>query len=134
MTGFYLAWTLDAVDKSWIRSSRSQMYVRIGVLRYCKLVTGKRLHSRFSMKIAKFLRIFFYWTALVAACVGYLFLFWIKVGLSPSKKNCHLLVWKPFKSNEKCFLFRLKRFFVLKIFQVLSRHFGHVGKTAWLER
>ena len=31
-----------------------------------------------------------------------------KVGLSPSKKNlCYLLDWKPFKSDEKCFLFFL---------------------------
>ena len=35
---------------------------------------------------------------------------------------------KPFKNDEKCFLFHLKsslRFF--------SRLFGHVGKAAWLE-
>ena len=36
----------------------------------------------------------------------------IKVGLSPSIKNCsYLLQWKPFKNDEKCFLFHLKSFF-----------------------
>ena len=35
-----------------------------------------------------------------------------KVGLSPSKKNLHdLLYWKAFKSDEKCFLFHLKSSF-----------------------
>ena len=29
--------------------------------------------------------------------------------------------------------FTLKALFVLKLFKSLSRHFGHVGKTAWLE-
>ena len=33
----------------------------------------------------------------------------IKAGLSPFKKNlCHLLDWKPFKNDEKSFLFHLK--------------------------
>ena len=33
----------------------------------------------------------------------------IKVGLSPSKKNLfYLLHWKPFKNDEKGFLFHLK--------------------------
>ena len=35
----------------------------------------------------------------------------IRVGLSPSKNLCYLLDWKPFKNDEKCFLFRLKSFF-----------------------
>ena len=35
-----------------------------------------------------------------------------KVGLSRSKKNLgHFLGWKPLKSNEKYFLFQLKRDF-----------------------
>ena len=34
-----------------------------------------------------------------------------KVGLSPSKINCYLLDWKPFKYDERCFLFRLKSSF-----------------------
>ena len=34
-----------------------------------------------------------------------------KVGFSPSKKMCYLLHWKPFKNDEKCFLFHLKSSF-----------------------
>ena len=35
-----------------------------------------------------------------------------KVELSPSKKiSFYLLQWKPFKNNEKCFLFHLKNSF-----------------------
>ena len=40
-----------------------------------------------------------------------------------------------FKNDEKCFLFHLQLFlFVLEIFKFLSWLFGHVVKTAWLER
>ena len=35
---------------------------------------------------------------------------------------------------KNVFYFVLKAFFVLKIFKLLSRHYGHVGKTAWIER
>ena len=36
----------------------------------------------------------------------------IKVGLSPSKKNLfYLLQSRPFKNDEKCFLFRLESSF-----------------------
>ena len=36
----------------------------------------------------------------------------IKVGLSHAKRKlCYLLDWKPFKNDEKCFLFHLKSFF-----------------------
>ena len=35
----------------------------------------------------------------------------IKFGLSPSRKLCYLLHWKPFKNHEKCFLFHLKSSF-----------------------
>ena len=58
--------------------------------------------------------------------------FWhtIKVGLLPSKKICYLVNIKPFKNDEKCFLFHLKTLFVLKIFEFLSQLIGHVGKTA----
>ena len=31
-----------------------------------------------------------------------------EIGLSPSKKMFYLLQCKPFKSDEKCFLFHLK--------------------------
>ena len=33
---------------------------------------------------------------------------------------------------KNAFYFILKALFVLKIFKFSSRHFGHVGKTAWL--
>ena len=51
-----------------------------------------------------------------------------------TKKFCYLLHWKPIKNDKKCFLFYLKTLFVLKIFKLLSWHFGHVGKTSLLER
>ena len=35
----------------------------------------------------------------------------LKVGLSPSKKLFYLLHWKPFKNDEKCFLFHIKSYF-----------------------
>ena len=44
------------------------------------------------------------------------------------KKKRYLLDWKPFKN---AFYFNLNALFVLTF---LSRLFGHVGKTAWLER
>ena len=40
----------------------------------------------------------------------------------------------PSKMMKKVFYFILKAFFVLKIFEFLSWLFGHVEKTAWLER
>ena len=43
------------------------------------------------------------------------------------KKLRYLHYWKPFKNDEKAL-------FVLKIFKFVSRLFGPVGKTAWLER
>ena len=57
----------------------------------------------------------------------------VKVGYSPSKKNC-LLQWKLFKNDEKNFSFTLKAIFVLKIFKFVSWLFCHVEKTTWLER
>ena len=35
---------------------------------------------------------------------------------------------------KNIYYFALKDIFALKIFKFLSRHFGHVGKIAWLER
>ena len=59
----------------------------------------------------------------------------IKVGLSPSKKNCVIsLIESPLKMMKSAFYFTLKALFVLEIFKLLSRLFGHVGKTARLER
>ena len=40
----------------------------------------------------------------------------------------------PLKMMKNAFYFISKVLFVLKIFKFLSRAFGHVGKTAWLER
>ena len=50
-------------------------------------------------------------------------------------KNC--FIWfneSPLKMMNKAFYFILKALFVLKICKFLSWLFGHVGKTAWLER
>ena len=59
----------------------------------------------------------------------------VKVGLSGSKKKNLLFAW--LKALLKCwkniFYFVLKAFFV-KTYKFLSRHFGHVRKTAWLEK
>ena len=58
-----------------------------------------------------------------------------KVGLSSSKKssvNC--LIESPLKMMKNAFYFILKTLFVLKLFKFLSQLFGHVGKTARLER
>ena len=49
----------------------------------------------------------------------------LKSGSHLPKKLCYLRGWKPFKNDEKCFYFISKAFFVLKIFKILSRHFGH---------
>ena len=52
----------------------------------------------------------------------------------PKKKN-YLPNWKPFKNDEKCFLFRLKSSFCPQdIFKFLSWLFGHFEKAAWLDR
>ena len=52
----------------------------------------------------------------------------------PNKFFFFLLHWKAFKNDEKCFYFILKALLVLKIFKFSSWLFGHVEKTAWLER
>ena len=58
-----------------------------------------------------------------------------KVGLSPSKKICVIcLIESPLKMMKNVLYFALNASFILKIFKFLSQHFGHVGKTAWLER
>ena len=45
-----------------------------------------------------------------------------------------LITESPLKMMKNAFYFTLKALFILKIFKFLSWHFGHVGKTAWLER
>ena len=58
-----------------------------------------------------------------------------KVVLSPSKKNCVIcLIESPLKMMKNVFYFILKVLFILKIFTFFPRPFGHVRKTAWLER
>ena len=55
----------------------------------------------------------------------------LKVGLSPAKKSCVICsIESPRKMMKNAFYFILKAFFVLKILNLLSRLFGHVGKNA----
>ena len=59
----------------------------------------------------------------------------IKVGLSPSKKNCFICFNdSPSEMMKNAFRFSLKALFFLKIFKFLSWLFGHGEKTAWFER
>ena len=52
-----------------------------------------------------------------------------KVNVGLFKKNYfNLLRWKLFKTEQKYFFCILKAIFVLKIFLVLSYHFGHIEK------
>ena len=55
-----------------------------------------------------------------------------KVGLSPPPKNiCFICFYEnPLKMMENSFYFILKALFFLRILKLLSRLFGHVGKTA----
>ena len=58
-----------------------------------------------------------------------------KVGLSPSKKQFFTCFDQfSLKLMKNAFYFILKAFFLLKISKFLSWIFGHVEKTAWLER
>ena len=57
------------------------------------------------------------------------------------KSNSHLpktcvicFIESPLKMMKNAFYFILKALFVLKIFKFLSWLFGHIEKTAWLER
>ena len=60
----------------------------------------------------------------------------VNVWLSPSKKGFFFVFFNDSfpKMMENAFYFILKALFVLKIFKFLSWLFGHVEKTAWLER
>ena len=60
--------------------------------------------------------------------------FELKVGLSRSKKIGICFIESPLKVIKNTFYFILKACFVLKIFKFLLWLFGHIGKTAWLER
>ena len=50
------------------------------------------------------------------------------------KHFSYLLDWKPFKNDEKWFLFHLKSSFHSQDIWAFVMTFGHVGKTTWLER
>ena len=64
----------------------------------------------------------------------FLNVFVIKVGLSPSKKNCLICFNEsPLKLMKNVYLI-LKVNFVLKIYKFLSWLLGHVEETAYLER
>ena len=59
----------------------------------------------------------------------------VKVGLSPTKDFFFICFNdSPSKMMKNIFYFILKALFVLKIFKFLSWLFGHIEKTAWLER
>ena len=62
------------------------------------------------------------------------FYFNVNVGLSPSKKKIIYFIDSPSKMMQNAFYFILKAPFVLKLFKFFSWLFGHVEKTAWLER
>ena len=58
----------------------------------------------------------------------------LKVGLSPSKKNCIIyFIESSLKMIKIAFYFIFKALFVLKLFRFLSWPFGHAEKIAWLE-
>ena len=59
-----------------------------------------------------------------------------KVGFSTSKKKNSIIFFieSPLQMMKNAFYFILKALFVLKIFKLLPWLFGHVEKTAWLER
>ena len=42
--------------------------------------------------------------------------------------------WKPYKNDEKCFLFHLKVLFVLQIFKFLPWLFGHLHKNSLIRK
>ena len=58
----------------------------------------------------------------------------IKVGLSSSKKIYFLFFTEsPWEMMKNCVYFNLKALPFFRIFQFLSRNFGRVEKTVWLE-
>ena len=58
----------------------------------------------------------------------------LKSGSQTPKKRVIYFIESPLKMLKNAFYFTLKALFVLKIFKFLSWLFGHVEKTAWLER
>ena len=59
---------------------------------------------------------------------------YVKVGLSPSKTFFICFNDSPVKMMKNDFDLLLKVLFVLKIFNILSSLFGHLEKTAGLDR
>ena len=66
-------------------------------------------------------------------CIYHICQISIKVGSHLPKKK-KFINDSPSKMMKNDFYFILKALFVLKIFKFLSWLFGHVEKTAWLER
>ena len=58
----------------------------------------------------------------------------LKVGLSPPKKFFYLHQWKPFKSDEKCFLFRLKSSFCSQDFEIFVLTFWSCRKIGFIRK
>ena len=60
----------------------------------------------------------------------------LKVGLLPPPlpKSFVCVSESPLKIMKNTFHFILKALFVLNIFEFMSWLFGHIEKTAWLER
>ena len=106
------------------------------------------LHMKTMFEGPDFIRIFlkvFHWTEFNKQYISWLYLMDLifmllfrRFVLSQTniflKKMFYLIQWNPFKNDQKCFLFHLKAFFVLKIFKFLSWLFGHILLTdqAWL--
>ena len=59
---------------------------------------------------------------------------WLKSDFHLLKIIVICLIESPLKMMKNAFCFILKSSLVLKISKFLSLLFGHVGKTAWLER
>ena len=70
-----------------------------------------------------------------------LYIYKQRINMSELKSDSHLpkkivvcFIKSPLKMMKNVFYFVLEALFVLKVFKFLSWHFGHVRKTAWLER
>ena len=58
----------------------------------------------------------------------------LKPGSHFPKKLCYLLDWKPFKIDEKCFLFHLKRFFRSQDISVFATIFWSCRKNGLIKK
>ena len=57
----------------------------------------------------------------------------LQLGSHLLKKHCFICFKKPFKNDEKCFLFYLKSSFLSQEFKFLPLFFGYVEKTISLK-